>query len=74
MAAVHQAERITRMTKKKLPNVVYVYYNYDGEDDYLMACEKMSDAADKEGKVLVGIYHLESLVNVSLEVKAEQAK
>lgn len=60
--------------KKKLPNVVYVYYNYDGEDAYLMACEEMDDAAEKGNKVLVGIYNLESVVNVSLELKAEQAK
>ena len=61
-------------SKKKLPDIVYVYYDYDGEDAYLIACDKMSDAAEKDRKVLVGIYSLDSLVNVSLEVKAEQAK
>jgi len=61
-------------SKKKLPDIVYVYYDHDGEDAYLMACEKMSDAAEREGRVLVGVYRLDSLVNVSLEVKLEQVK
>ena len=36
--------------------------------------DEMRGAAKWTGKKLVGIYRLESLVNVSLEVKAEQAK
>jgi len=60
--------------KMKLPDVVYVCIEDDGEDAYLMVYDEMKGAAEWIGKKLVGIYHLESLVNVSLEVKAEQAK
>ena len=75
MAAVHKAERITRMAKKmKLPDIVYVCIEDEGDDAYLMAYKEMKGAAKWMGKKLVGIYHLESLVNISLEVKAEQAK
>ena len=66
---------MTKKQPKKLPDIVYVYWEDDGDDDvWLMASEKIDDAAEKGDKKLVGIYKLESLVNVSLEVKAEQAK
>jgi len=62
------------MAKKvKLPDVVYVYYDYDGEDSFLMACDSLEDTAEKGNKVLVGIYRLESTVNVTLEVKSQLA-
>ena len=60
--------------KMKLPDVVYVCIEDEGEDAHLMAYGEMRGAAKWTGKKLVGIYRLESLVNVSLEVKAEQAK
>ena len=63
------------MSKKvKLPEVVYVYWDYDGEDSYLMACENPEDTASKGEKTLVGIYRKESVVNASLELKLVEAK
>jgi len=54
---------------KKLPKKVYVHREWDGDDWYLVADEKLADAADKDEKRTVGVYELVETLTVTTEVK-----
>ena len=64
------------MAKKQQPPKLHdiVYVSRDAYGD-LMIWDKASDATEgKDEKVIVGIYRLESLITVSLEVKETPLK
>ena len=66
------------MAKKQaqLPKVVYVSRDSDADDEWdgLMVWSNIEEVAEKGKNVIVGIYRLESLITVSLEVKENPLK
>lgn len=52
----------------KLPKVIYVKKEIDGDDEFFISSEHTRDLAEKDEPVIIGTYRLEQLNEVRMGV------
>lgn len=62
------------MSKHKLPPMVFVYEETDGEDTFYLAYKNVRDTATPEEARFVGKYYLNSVQEVSMKVSRKNVR
>lgn len=59
---------------KKLPSVIYVWWNEEDEEPYLTVSENPKDAAKENDAVHAGAYHLHTHISIANETRVVPKK
>jgi hypothetical protein len=59
------------MSEPGFPKQIFVVRETDRDEEFLVVYESELEAAEKDGKVIVGVYQLRKEIEVTLEVKVE---